>query len=223
MTQAQAEYEATAAAIPDPKQAIATQENALSVLLGRNPGPIARDRTLDTLSLPPVPAALPSDLLVQRPDILQAEQTLIASNALIGAARALYFPRITLTGFRGLRQLGAGQPFLRPRAHLVVTPATSRDRSTRAAASSRRNLTRRKRGATSRSHIYRAGHPERLPRRRRFACRPAELGRASRHPRPARAIAAGSVRLATLRYENGYSDYLDVLDTERSLFNAQLH
>src|SRR6478735_3578361 len=87
MTQAQAEYEATAAAIPDLKQAIATQENALSVLLGRNPGPIARDRTLDALTLPPVPASLPSDLLEQRPDILQAEQTLIASNALIGAAR----------------------------------------------------------------------------------------------------------------------------------------
>jgi hypothetical protein len=74
------------------RQAIAVQEHALSVLVGRNPGPIARADNLDALRSPVVPAGLPSDLLIRRPDILQAEQQLIASNALIGAARALFFP-----------------------------------------------------------------------------------------------------------------------------------
>ena len=76
-------------------------ENAISLLLGRNPGPIPRGKTIYELTAPAVPAGLPSQLLAQRPDILQAEQNLIAQNALIGAARALYFPTISLTGAYG--------------------------------------------------------------------------------------------------------------------------
>jgi multidrug efflux pump subunit AcrA (membrane-fusion protein) len=75
----------------------AQTENALSLQLGRNPGPISRARNLDELRLPEVPAGLPSDLLDQRPDIRQAEEQLAATNARIGVARAAYFPTITLT------------------------------------------------------------------------------------------------------------------------------
>ena len=96
---------------PPIKQAIATQEHALSVLVGRNPGPIARSGEPDQLHSPVVPAGLPSDLLFRRPDILQAEQQLIASNALIGAARALFFPRISLTGLFGLASGSLGNLF----------------------------------------------------------------------------------------------------------------
>ncbi len=100
--QARTQYENAAAQIPQIENQIARTENALSLLLGRNPGPIARGKSLDELQLPAVMAGVPSSLLENRPDILQAEQNLIAINAQIGAARALYFPTISLTGNVGL-------------------------------------------------------------------------------------------------------------------------
>jgi multidrug efflux system outer membrane protein len=101
LAQSQSEYQASLATIPQIELQIAQQEDALSILLGHNPGDIARDRELDDLALPAVPAGLPSELLERRPDLRQAEQDLIAANALIGAARALYFPSISLTGLFG--------------------------------------------------------------------------------------------------------------------------
>src|SRR6478735_8761159 len=114
MTQAQADYESVASQQPPLRQAIATQEHALSVLVGRNPGPIQRAGRFDGLNSPVVPAGLPSELLIRRPDILQAEQQLIASNALIGAARALFFPRISLTGLLGFASGSLGNLFTGP-------------------------------------------------------------------------------------------------------------
>ncbi len=101
LEQARTQYETAAAAIPQIQSQIAQTENALSVLLGRNPGPIPRGRTIHALVLPAIPAGLPSQLLEQRPDVRQAEQALVAANALIGAARARYFPTISLTGALG--------------------------------------------------------------------------------------------------------------------------
>lgn len=99
--QSRSQYETAAAAIPPIKSQIAQTENALSILLGRNPGPIERGRSLFELTLPAVPAGLPSQLLERRPDLAQAEQNLIAANAQIGAAKALYFPTLSLTGALG--------------------------------------------------------------------------------------------------------------------------
>ncbi len=89
------------AAIPAFEDAIAAQENLLSILLGREPGPIPRGKTLDQLVAPAIPADLPSTLLARRPDILQAEQNLVAANANVGATKALYFPDISITGALG--------------------------------------------------------------------------------------------------------------------------
>jgi multidrug efflux system outer membrane protein len=101
VAQAQSRYETAAAEIPNVRRQIAVTENALSILLARNPGLIPRGKNIYELVLLTVPAGLPSQLLEQRPDILQAEQQLIAANAQIGAAKALYFPTISLTGAFG--------------------------------------------------------------------------------------------------------------------------
>lgn len=101
VAQAKSQSQTAAAQIPAIEQQIVQTENALSVLLGRNPGRIARGKSVADLTLPKTPAELPSQLLERRPDVMQAEQQLIAANAQIGAAKALYFPTISLTGAFG--------------------------------------------------------------------------------------------------------------------------
>lgn len=101
LSQVQSQYELAQSTIPAIQQQIAIVENGMSVLLGRNPGPIPRGKSVSDLPLPAIPADLPSTLLERRPDILQAEQNLIAANANVGAAQALYYPTISLTGALG--------------------------------------------------------------------------------------------------------------------------
>jgi outer membrane protein, multidrug efflux system len=104
VARAQAALSNVAAAIPDFERQIVAQENALDLLLGRNPGPIARGAALvDQYDPPDVPAGLPATLLERRPDLREAEQNLIAANANVGVAKANFFPTLSLTGaFGGL-------------------------------------------------------------------------------------------------------------------------
>ena len=99
--QARARYQTAAAQIPRIRRDIALLEDALSILLGRNPGKIARGKPIFEIALPAIPTGVPSELLERRPDLVQAEQQLVAANALIGAAKAQYFPTISLTGALG--------------------------------------------------------------------------------------------------------------------------
>jgi multidrug efflux system outer membrane protein len=101
VAQARSQYQTAAAEIPSIEQQIVNTENALAILLGRNPGHIVRGKSVADMSVPQTPAQLPSQLLERRPDIAQAEQQLVAANAQIGAAKALYFPTISLTGALG--------------------------------------------------------------------------------------------------------------------------
>jgi outer membrane protein, multidrug efflux system len=88
--------------VPDLERQVTQQENAISILLGKNPGDIPRGLKLtDQPHAPEVPAGLPSSLLERRPDVRQMEANLIAANAQIGVARAAYFPQISLTGSAG--------------------------------------------------------------------------------------------------------------------------
>jgi len=99
---AEASLASTMANIHDLERQIEAQENQLDLLLGRNPAPIARGAALEQQFLPPeVPAGLPSDLLLRRPDLREAEQDLVAANANVGIAVANYYPRIQLTGAFG--------------------------------------------------------------------------------------------------------------------------
>jgi len=101
VAQVESQYQQALAAIPQLEQQIAAQENLIAVLQGRNPYPIPRGRAIGELTIPKVPAGLPSSLLERRPDILQAEQNLVAANANIGATKALYYPQFNLTAALG--------------------------------------------------------------------------------------------------------------------------
>jgi multidrug efflux system outer membrane protein len=220
MTQVRAEYEAAVAQRPSILQAIATQENALSVLVGRNPTAIARSSSLESLHSPIVPAGLPSDLLNRRPDILQAEQQLVASNALIGVARAQFFPRITLTGLFGFASPSLGGLFSGPARTWTLTGDAAGPIYTGGGLKAAVDQAEARRQQSLASYelvvqnafrdvddaLADVQHSGEL--RDTLAKRVVTLQR--------------SVELATVRYENGYSDYLELLDAERSLFNAQL-
>jgi len=99
--QARAAVENTASEIPPIETSIARTEGALNLLLGRNPGPIQR-RSLDALALPRMPQGVPADVLTRRPDVMAAEQDLIAANARIGVAKTAYFPTLSLAAALGL-------------------------------------------------------------------------------------------------------------------------
>ena len=99
--QARAAVENTASEIPPIETSIARTEGALNLLLGRNPGPIQR-RTLEALALPQMPQGVPADVLTRRPDVMAAEQDLIAANARIGVAKTAYFPTLSLAAAIGL-------------------------------------------------------------------------------------------------------------------------
>ncbi len=112
--QAEQLVETAAATIPDLERQAQLEENSLRILLGENPGPIARGRPLTEQPLPPtIPAGLPSRLLERRPDIREAEQNLVAANAEIGVARAAFFPTISLTGTVGFESASLEKLFTR--------------------------------------------------------------------------------------------------------------
>ena len=220
VSQARSQYEEALSNIPFFEKNIAQQENALSVLLGRNPGPIPRGNTIDQLLLPTVPAGLPSDILVSRPDILQAEQNLIAANANIGVARAQYFPTISLTGFFGwasadLSDLFEGASktwsFAVPASVPVFTAGAIAGQVKSAEAFQQQALlTYQQTIQTAFREVDDALVDQKQTRE--------QLGALVQQVDALRNYA----RLAWVRYENGYTSYLEVIDADSRLYNAEL-
>jgi outer membrane protein, multidrug efflux system len=220
MSQVRAEYESVASQLPPLRQAIAVQEHALSVLLGRNPGTIERSGSLQALTSPVIPAGLPSELLVRRPDILQAEQQLIASNALIGAARALFFPRISLTGLLGTVSGSLGQLFSGPSRTWSFTGDIAGPIYTGGGLTAAVDQAEARRDQSFANYELVIQNAFRDVDDSLADIRHSAELRTTAERRVA--VLQRGLELANERYDNGYSDYLEVLDMERQLFSAEL-
>ena len=220
LNQVKSEYEQALATIPQIEKQVANQENGLSVLIGRNPGPISRGKNMDELVLPAVPAGLPSDILTKRPDIRQAEQALIAANARIGVARAQYFPSISLTGLFGWSSSDLSKLFTGPArmwswggsltAPIFTGGAIMGQEKAAEALQQQALFTYQKSIRSAFQEVEDALVNQKRTR--------GQLDAQKRQVDSLREYA----RIARLRYENGYTSYIEVLDAERSLFNAEL-
>ena len=196
-------------------------ENALVLLLGQalpDDLPAGVSLVADQV-LPEVPAGLPSDLLNRRPDVRAAEQQLIAANANIGAARAAFFPRITLTGLvgsvssdlSGLFKSGSFGWSFQPQATLPIFDA-GRNKA---------NLDSVKVGREIALAQYEKAIQTAFREVSDSLAGRATLGEQARAQRAQADAEQARYRLADLRYRNGAASYLDVLDAQRSLFTAQ--
>ena len=216
---------AARAQVPALEQRRASVEVALGVLLGRSPRAITNDsvalrKDAGELPITVIPEGLPSELLLRRPDIVQAEQTLIAANAQIGVARAALFPRIALTGFlgvgsgslgnlfsgAGIWQLAAGvaQPiFQGGRLRAEVDAVSARERQALAQYQKTVQVAfgevREALVAQTRTREVFVAESERV------------------------AALRETLRLARIRFDNGLSSQLEVIDAERNLLQAELN
>ena len=121
LDQFEAEYSNAAARVAEIKRRLVQKENELSVLLGKNPHTIVYDGSLVEQTIPvEVPAGIPSELLQRRPDILQAEKSLAAATARIGATKAARFPKLSVTGFLGVASPALSNLMRSPRANPVT-------------------------------------------------------------------------------------------------------
>jgi multidrug efflux system outer membrane protein len=221
VNQAEIELAVAQAAAAAAERAVAQTEHALSLLLGRNPGSIVRGLPLMQQVMPPaIPAGLPSELLQRRPDVLASEAELAAQTALIGVAQAARWPSLSLTGALGFESddlstltdsgsdfWSAGIGILAP----IYNAGRNRSRvdievaRTEQALLAYEQTVQRAFGEVEDALVsirtYRIEHEAR--RRQVAAARSAAL-------------------LSRARYDGGVSSFLEVLDTERSLFNAEL-
>jgi multidrug efflux system outer membrane protein len=210
-----------AAEIANVERQIAQQENFISTLLGTIPGSVPRGRSLtDQPHAPEVPVGLPSALLERRPDIAQAEQQLVAANADIGAAKAAYFPQITLTGAGGVQSAALSTLFVSSAGLWSVGGAIVQPIFTAGRTRSRVDLARARREEAA--LVYQQTIQQSL----RDVADALVAYRKGRELREQLELldrsAEDARRLADLRYQGGATSYLEVLDSDTRLFSAEL-
>jgi outer membrane protein, multidrug efflux system len=208
-------------ALADQARRLAQTENALSLLLGRNPGPIARTTALDALVLPPESlAGLPSTLLQRRPDIRAAEESLRGAAANVEVARKAFLPTLSLTTMVGLASPGLSQLFDSGRHAWSLQPAIGlpifdggRLRSGVALAEAQQRILLEQYRATIRQAFREVNDAlvglEQLTRQREASQRTVKANR-------------DRLRITRARYLDGIASYFDVLDAERQLFDSEL-
>jgi len=227
LRQVEAEAAAAQALLPALETQLARQETALSVLLGRSPREIVgstpeRGAAIEALTVPPaVPAGLPSDLLEHRPDLRQAEQQLIAANARIGQAKAAYFPTISLTGLLGGESTKLADLFSAPAriwqasgsaAQTVFDAGRTGSRVKAAKAREQQALAQYQ---SAIQNAFRDTLDALVAQRKARETLDAEQARVN--------ALESALSHARLRYENGVTSLLDVLDAERGLLAAELN
>ncbi len=220
---AESQLEAARASLAQLVRQRALDLNALTLLVGQ---PLVGDLALaggrslaDAPVMPDVPAGLPSDLLIRRPDVRQAEQQLIAANANIGAARAAFFPRISLTSSIGSASSHLGDLFkagsygwtLAPQLLLPIFDA-GRNQAGLGSANAGRDIAVAQYEKSIQTAFREVADA--------LAGR-ATLGEQLRAQQAQANAEAVRYKLAGLRYDNGIASYLDALDAQRSLFAAQ--
>jgi outer membrane protein, multidrug efflux system len=219
-SRAQAALSNVAAIIPDLERQIVAQENALNLLLGRNPGPIARGAVLAAQYDPPdVPAGLPASLLERRPDLREAEQNLISANANVGVAKANFFPTISLSGL-----FGGISPQLSQLTEAGKVWSVAGDLAGPIFTGGR--LKNQYNASLAQRHQAQISFEKAVTRA--FGEVSTSL---SAHQLLAKAyheqIASveayrESVRLSTIRYDSGFSSYLDIVDAQIQMYPAEV-
>lgn len=219
VARAQAALSNVAAVIPDLERQIVAQENALSLLLGRNPGPIERGSALvEQYDPPQIPAGLPATLLERRPDLREAEQNLIAANANVGVAKANFFPTLSLTALFG-----------------GISPQLSQLTLSGKAWSVAGDLTGPLFTAGRLKNEYRAAFAERDQAQISFEklvtqsfgevstalSAHEKLAKAYQEQQTCADAYRESVHLAMTRYDSGLSNYLEVVDAQIQLYPAE--
>jgi len=194
------------------------RENQINLLLGRRPQPIPRESPV--ASLPPaIPAGLPSTLLERRPDLREAEQQLVAANAGIGAAKAAFFPTLSLTGLFGNVSPELGEVFKNGKTWSLATSVLG---PLFTGGSLKRGYEITKAQWEQAAILYEAAVTNALAEVSTALVSRAKLVETERQR--ARTVAAyrEAVRLANLRYISGLSAYFEVLESQQQLFPAEI-
>ena len=219
--QAESELLSAKVQIPAIEYALAQQENLLSILVGRNPGQITRGKALKDLVKPvTVPSGLPSDLLMNRPDIVAAEEVLRGANADIGVARGAFFPSISLTGSFGYQSSEFDQLFDGPSKVWSYGPSFNLPLLTFGKLLSSLEVAE----ARKQQALYQ--YQKSIQGAFREVNDSLVGLQKTKEERDARAdqltVLQRYLNLAQVSYEGGQSSYLEVLDAERQLFSAQI-
>jgi len=207
--------------IPSTEQSIEQTENLISLLIGNKPGPIRRGRTLTQQEeLPSVPPGLPSSLLERRPDIRSAEQILISRNAFIKAARASYFPTISLTGFLGFQSDQLSNLFSGGSKSWNFVPQVAQPIFTAG------RLKSNVRSARADQELALADYQQTIETAFREVSDALIAYRKVKEVRTQQELLVTTLKdrseLAYLRYEGGVDSLLNALDADRDLFQAEL-
>jgi len=209
------------ATIVDLERQAEQQENLISLLLGNDPAAVPRGRTLtDQPLIPEVPTGLPSALLEHRPDIVEAEQTVVAANANIGVARANYLPELSLTGSGGLQSAALSSLLTGPAAFFTAGASLIQPVFTAGRTRSQVEL------AKARHEEALLAYQQTILQSLRDVSDALIAYRRDREFREQQQLltrsADDALRLTTVRYQGGASSYLEVLDADTRLFAAQL-